>query len=111
MAQEPGERRPRGAGDLARSELRLSRDHMAQALQKNIRGNAEQWNRIEEADGERDVSLNQLLIEFAIDVLDRREWPRTEADIERAGASLFAAQIVARDLMANSRKQGGSGDP
>lgn len=78
---------------------------MAQSLQKNIRVNAEQWNRIEEAAGERDVSSNQLVIELAIKALDQREWPRTEAEIKVGGASLFAAQVLARDLIANGREQ------
>ena len=58
---------------------------MAQVLQKNIRVDTEQWNRIEEADGEHDVSPNQLVIELAIDALDWREWPKTEAEVKVAG--------------------------
>ena len=34
---------------------------------------------------------------------DRREWPSTEAEIKVARASLFAAQALARDLIANGR--------
>ena len=43
---------------------------MAQSLQKNIRVNAEQWNPIEEAAGERDVSPTQLVVELAIEAFD-----------------------------------------
>ena len=78
---------------------------MAQSLQKNIRVTAEQWHRIEEAARERQVSPNQLVVELAIEALDRRAWPRTEAEIKVARASLFAAQAIARDLIANGREQ------
>ena len=77
---------------------------MAQSLQKNIRVTADQWDRIEEAARERNLSPNQLVIELAIEALDRREWPRTEAEIKVARASLFAAQALARDLIANGRE-------
>ena len=77
---------------------------MAQSLQKNIRVTAEQWRRIEAAARERQVSPNQLVVELAIEALDRREWPRTEAEIKVARASLFTAQAVARDLIANGRE-------
>lgn len=78
---------------------------MAQSLQKNIRVTAEQWNRIEEAARERQVSPNRLVVELAIGALDRREWPRTEAEIKVARASLFAAQALARGLIADGRGQ------
>ena len=78
---------------------------MAQSLQKNIRVTAEQWNRIETAAKEQQVSPNQLVVELAIEALDRREWPRTEAEIKVARASLFAAQAIARGLIADGREQ------
>ena len=68
---------------------------MAQSLQKNIRATAERWDRIEETARERDVSSNQLVIELVIEALNRREWPRMEAEIKVAKASLFAAQVLA----------------
>ena len=40
-----------------------------------------------------------------MEVLDRREWPRTEAESRVARASLFAAQVLARDLVSSGRKQ------
>ena len=36
--------------------------------------------------------------------LDRREWPRTEAETRVARASLFTAQAIARDLIAEGRE-------
>ena len=52
--------------------------------------------------GERSTP-NQLVIELAIEALDRREWPRSEAETRVARASLFAAQVLARDLIAKGR--------
>ena len=77
---------------------------MAQSQQKNIRVTPEQWTRIEEAARERQVSPNQLVVELAIEALDRRQWPGTEAEIKVARASLFAAQAIARDLIAAGRE-------
>ena len=65
---------------------------------------AEQWHRIEAAARERQVSPNQLIVELAIEALDRRKWPRTEAEIKVARASLFAAQALARGLIADGRE-------
>jgi len=76
---------------------------MAQTQQRNIRFTAEQWERIENAARERDVSPNQLVADLALEALDRREWPRTEAEIRVARASLFAAQALARSLIADGR--------
>ena len=78
---------------------------MAQSQQKNIRVTAEQWNRIEEVARERQVSPNRLVVELAIEALDRRDWPGSEAEIKVARASLFAAQALARDLIAAGREQ------
>ena len=77
---------------------------MAQSLQKNIRVTAEQWERIKTAARERQVSPNQLVVELAIEALERRQWPSTDAEIKVARASLFAAQVLARDLIANGRE-------
>ena len=77
---------------------------MTKTLQKNIRVTPGQWDRIENAARERDVSANRLLVELAIEALDRREWPRTQAEIRVARASLFAAQVLARDMIAAGRE-------
>ncbi len=39
-----------------------------------------------------------------MEALDRREWPRTELDIQVAKAALFAAQVLRRDLIADGRE-------
>ena len=77
---------------------------MVQTVQKNIRVTPEQWERIENAARERDVSANQLLLELAMEALDRREWPRTEAEIHLLRSAMFTAQAIARDMEAAGRE-------
>ena len=76
---------------------------MVQTLQKNIRVTPEQWERIEKAADERGTSANQLLLELAIEALDRRQWPRTEAEIHLLRSAMFTAQAIARDMTAAGR--------
>ena len=78
---------------------------MAHTIQENIRFTSEQWERIETLPGERGVSPNQLVIGLAIEALDRRAWPGTTTEIAVARASLFAAQAIARDLIADGRNK------
>ena len=77
---------------------------MARTLQKNIRVTPEQWNRIENAAKERDVSANRLIVELTMKALDRREWPRTELEIQLLRSSMFTAQAIARDMIAAGRE-------
>ena len=76
---------------------------MVQTVQKNIRVTPEQWERIENAADERGISANQLLVELALEALDRREWPRTEAEIHLLRSAMFTAQATARDMAAAGR--------
>lgn len=78
---------------------------MPQTIQKNIRVTPKQWDRIENAARERDVSPNQLIVNLVMDALDRSEWPSTEAEIRVARASLFTAQVMARDLIASGKEK------
>ncbi len=65
-------------------------------------------SRLMEADrngGQRAAGFaHWLVVEFVIKALDRREWPGTEAEIKVARAPLFAAQAIARDLIAAGRE-------
>ena len=76
---------------------------MVQTVQKNIRVTPEQWERIEKAADERQVSANQLLVELAVEALNRRQWPRTEAEIYLLRSAMFTAQAMARDMTAAGR--------
>ena len=91
-------------GSSRKTARQGEQNHMAQSQQKNIRVTAEQWTRIEEAARERQVSPNQLVVELAIEALDRGRWPSTETEIKVARASLFAAQVLARDLIASGKE-------
>ena len=77
---------------------------MAETLTRTIRVTPEQWARIEKIAKDRDVSANRLVVELVMEALDRREWPRTQLDIQVAKAALFAAQVLRRDLIAAGRK-------
>ena len=72
---------------------------------KNIRVLPQQWERIERAAEGSALTANQLLMELAIEALDRRERPQTVAEIRVARASLFAAQAIARDLIGAGREK------
>ena len=71
---------------------------MVQTLQKNIRVTPEQWKRVEKEADERGISPNRLVVELAIEGLERREWPRTEAEIHLLRSAMFAAQAIIRDM-------------
>ena len=71
---------------------------MAQTIQKNIRVTPGQWKRIEKEAEERRISANQLVVELAMEALDRREWPHTELEIELLRSCMFTAQAIARDM-------------
>lgn len=78
---------------------------MARTQQKNIRVRPEQWKRIENAAEERDVSANRLVVELAMETLDRREWPHTVLEIQLLRSSMFTAQAIARDMIAAGREE------
>ena len=75
------------------------------SLHKHIRVSRAQWERIERAAEGSPHSPNQVLVELAIEALDRREWPVTNTEMRVARASLFAAQVLARGLIADGRDQ------
>ncbi len=78
---------------------------MVQTIQKNIRVTPEQWKRIEKEAIEREVSPNRLVVVLAIDALERREWPRTEAEIHLLRSSMFVAQAIIRDMERDGREE------
>ena len=73
-------------------------------VDKHIRVLPEQWDRIERAAQGTVLTANQLVIQLAMEALDAREWPRTDAETRVARASLFVAQAIARDLIAAGRE-------
>ena len=78
---------------------------MATTLQKTVRVTQQQWNRVENAAKERDVSPNHLLVELAMEAIERREWLRTEAEIHLLRSALFSAQAITRDMSSDGREE------
>ena len=68
------------------------------AQSRRIRVLPEQWERIEEAARGTTRTANELVIDLALEALDRREWPRTEAEITLLRSAMFTAQATIRDM-------------
>ena len=77
---------------------------MTATLQKKIRITEQRWERLEAEAAARDTSPNRLLVELAFEALQRRQWPRTEAEIHLLRSSMFAAQAIARDMIEQGRE-------
>ena len=78
---------------------------MATTVQKTVRVTHEQWDRVENAARVRNITPNQLLVELAMETLDRREWPRTESEIYLLRSAMFTAQAIAHDMIADGRER------
>ena len=78
---------------------------MVQTIQKNIRVTPEQWKRIENEAEKREMSPNRLVVELVMEALDRREWPRTEAEIHLLRSAMFTAQAIIRDMERAGREE------
>lgn len=78
---------------------------MAQTAQKNIRFTSEQWKRVEKEAEKRDISPNRLVVELTMEGLERREWPRTEAEIHLLRSAMFTAQAIIRDMERDGREE------
>ncbi len=70
-------------------------DSIKKTIKKTIRVKPEQWKLIEHAvDGTR-LTTNQLVIELAIEALERCRMFSPEAEIRVARLSIFTAQTIA----------------
>lgn len=78
---------------------------MARTMSKTVRVTDEQWQRIETAAQDHNQSPNHLLVQLAMEALDRREWPRTELEIRLLRSTLFTAEVTARSMIANGREK------
>ena len=72
---------------------------------KDIRVTPEQWKRIENEAEKREMSPNRLVVEFVMEALERREWPRTEAEIHLLRSAMFVAQTIIRDMEKTGREE------
>ena len=77
---------------------------MAQTTQKNIRFTPEEWKRVEKEARKREISPNRLVVELAMEGLEHREWPRTEAEIHLLRSAMFTAQAIIRDMERDGRE-------
>ena len=78
---------------------------MVNTIGRHIRIDEGDWRRIEALAEARDTSPNRLLVELAVEALDRREWPRNELEIQLLRSAMFAAQALARDMIAAGRAE------
>ncbi|MDE2725165.1 MAG: hypothetical protein OXI59_17490 [Gemmatimonadota bacterium] len=80
-------------------------DSTEKIVNKHIRVRPGQWELIEQAAAGTALTANQIVIELAIEALERRRMYSPEAEIRVARASLFTAQAIARDLISAGKEQ------
>jgi len=71
---------------------------------RRIRIPPEQWARVETAASGTTQTPNDLLVQLAMEALDQRDLFGKDARVRVARASLFAAQVLARSLIAEGRE-------
>jgi len=76
---------------------------MPKTIGRHIRIGEDHWRRIEALAEARNTSPNRLLVDLTVEALDRRERPRTEHEIQLLRSAMFAAQALARDMIADGR--------
>lgn len=54
----------------------------------------EQWGRVENVAADRMVSANQIVVELAMEAIDRHGWSRTNAKIHFARTTMFVAPAL-----------------
>ena len=78
---------------------------MAKTIGRHIRIDEDHWRRIESLAEARNTSPNQLLVALAVEALDRCEWPKTELELQLLRSAMFAAQAIARGMIADGRTE------
>ena len=68
------------------------------AQHRRIRVLPEQWEKIENAARGTNRTANELVIDLAIEALEKRAWPRTEAEVHLLRSAMFTAQAIVRDM-------------
>ena len=90
---------------IQKKTMTESTDKIEKTLKKTLRVQPEQWELIEQAAKGTRSTANQLVMELAMESLERRRMFSPEAEIRVARASLFAAQAIARDLIAAGKEK------
>ena len=78
---------------------------MGKSINKHIRVDEDHWRRIEKAAHERGISPSRLMISAALEAIEGREWPRTEAEIHLLRSAMFVAQAIIRDMERAGREE------
>ena len=78
---------------------------MGNTINKHIRVDEDHWKRIEKAAYARGISPSRLMISAAIEAIEGREWPRTEAEIHLLRSAMFVAQAIIRDMERDGREK------
>ena len=87
------------------SEDKTGENGMGNTINKHIRVDQDHWRRIEKAAQERGISPSRLMISATLEVIEGREWPRTEAEIHLLRSSMFTAQAIIRDMERAGREE------
>ena len=90
---------------LQKKTMTESTDKAEKTVKKTLRVRPEQWELIEQAAKGTRSTANQLVMELAIEALERRKLFSPEAEIRVARASLFTAQAIAKDLIAAGKEK------
>ena len=80
-------------------------DSIEKTIKKTLRVLPEQWELIEQAARETRLTANQMVMELALEALERRRMFSPEAEIRIARSSLFTAQAIARDFIAAGKEK------
>ena len=78
---------------------------MGKTINKHIRVDEDHWKRIEQEAHKRGISPSRLMISAALEAIEGREWPRTEAEIHLLRSAMFTAQAIIRDMERDGRKE------
>ncbi len=87
------------------SEDETGENGMGSTINKHIRVDEDHWRQIEKAAHERGISPSRLMISSTLDVIEGREWPRTEAEIHLLRSAMFTAQAIIRDMERAGREE------
>ena len=78
---------------------------MEKTINKHIRVDEDHWRRIEKEAHNRGISPSRFMISAALEAIEGREWPRTEAEIHLLRSAMFTAQAIIRDMERTGREE------
>ena len=87
------------------SENKTGENCMGKTINKHIRVDEEYWKQIEKEAHKRGISPSRFMISAALEAIEGREWPRTEAEIHLLRSAMFTAQAIIRDMEKAGREE------